>query len=118
MGFRTTIILNNDFMHEIQTAPNFGQLVYEAGVNFYVKEDGGSIGRFGEVVDVSHADTTKLGILGPKGAFSFQTLSTSYWNASDPELGLLREAADKLGYRLVKKPESKVPFEPLTSKLK
>lgn len=103
MGFRTTIILNNDFIHEIKDMPNFGQLVYDAGCSFHVKEESGSIGNFGEVVDVSHADTVKLGILGPKGTFSFQTLSTSYWSTQDAELSLLREAADKLGYRLVKK---------------
>lgn len=102
MGFRTTIILNNDHLELLRTDPGVGNRIYDAACGFGFSNDG-DFGNLGQVVEQHHADVVVLGILGAKGTMSFKELSYTYWRDTNPELTLLKEAADKLGYRLIKK---------------
>lgn len=103
MGFRTTIILNNDHLDLLKTDPDIGNKIYQAACGFNFFHDG-NIGNLGQVVDVSHADVARVGILCPNGTFSFAEMASSTnWQDDNIQLNLLKEAADKLGYRLVKK---------------
>ena len=106
MGFRTTVVFNNDHLELLIQDPNIGRRIYQA-VTGYGYDHDGSLQQLGEVVEQAHADHTKLIILGKGGSFSADVLANSHWNAPDIEMTLLKEAADRLGYKLTKKPIKK-----------
>ncbi len=64
--------------------------------------------RYGRVVQCAHADTQTLSVFD---GYHMQSILHSFWRADESEdakhIRLLKEAADKLGYKLVKKPDPK-----------
>ncbi len=104
MGFRTLIEINNDNMELLTQDPQVGGKIKQASLDFYCGVGDGEIGNLGQVLDVSHTGITKLMVISP---FDTETLATASWNADNVKFELLSEAADKLGYRLVKKPTPK-----------
>jgi hypothetical protein len=104
MGFRTTIILNNDLLEDLVTKPNIGKDIHDAVLRFGYGEPGNvSFGPLGDVVEQSHADFSKLAIIGAGGSFDIDVLAVSCWNDKEAQLDMLKIAADKLGYKLIKK---------------
>lgn len=102
MGYRTVVMLSNDYAHEWENDPKLGKKIALAmnGV-----DDKRRVGAYGLVAECVHADTQTLAVLD--GYTKFNPLAYKGWttNEADEEtaLHLLKDAADTLGYRLVKK---------------
>lgn len=108
MGFRTTVILYNDRCHEWAADPQLGQKISRA-MNYANSADTDDLRnadlQYGRVVECAHADTQTLAVLD---SYNLTPIARSHWGpnetAEQRDLRLLKEAADRLGYRLVKKP--------------
>lgn len=103
MGFRTVICLFNDQMHEWSKDPNLGSLIAAASVELPTDGRHPRISNYGCILEVTHADTQRLAVLD---SYSMKTLALGHWATGGLEkqrdLALLKNAAEKLGYKLVK----------------
>ena len=95
MGFRTVVILNNDSNWDQD--PNLGRKIQRAMHERQIFDHG-------RVVECAHTDTQTIGIID---SIDFTPLAYDSWNRDETKgevnIKMLREAADKLGYRLVRK---------------
>lgn len=107
MGFRTIVVLNNDRANEWANDPTLGQQIQGAmnhamGVKYDPRQ--ALEGGYGNVASCQHADVQMLVAVNH---FSVEKLATTHWHSGqkpdEVSLNLLREAAEKLGYKLVKK---------------
>lgn len=98
MGFRTVVIISNDRAHEI-TDPVLKDAVYGA----WSKKDHHFEGPY-RIVEQCHADQATLMKISTLGA---EPLAHGNWNEADLDVTLLKRAAAKLGYSLVKKRKPK-----------
>lgn len=92
MGYRTVVILDNDFGSTWCNDSNLGQkIAYD------------NLGTLGNVVEVVHADTQSL-VLVDSFNYKVLTRSRGFSNENDNEvcINLLKEAAEKFGFKLVK----------------
>lgn len=98
MGFRTVVMLCNDFANEWENDANLGKKIARAMNNSLPIEN------YGKVVECIHGDTQTLAVLD--GYTMFSPVAVRGWSRGDIEneitLKLLKQAADVLGYRLVK----------------
>lgn len=107
MGYNTTIVIMNDALREIREDQNFGQKVADA-VSLVsrgepVDVSAGNHGNAATVIETHHADTMKLIAVG--GNFGYDMGCVGF---NDPTpVDILRDLADRLGYRLVKKAGTK-----------
>lgn len=94
MGFNTAMIVRNDFLNEIQKDANFGAKVYAAivGRDFHS-------GSF-EVLPSCHADYMQVVLVGGNSIRRFEAYTGTYASTDEQ---VLRNLADAIGYRLVKK---------------
>lgn len=110
MGYRTVIMLSNDMAHHWVSDPQLGQLIRQATrQGSYAEQAAGRLssgrGCYGRVVQCVHADEQTLAVLDayqgftPLAAMDGRVASA----AAAQQLQLLKEAADALGYRLVRK---------------
>lgn len=99
MGFRTVVVLFNDQASEWKTDQALGENIYQAMHDSKDRQL-----SYGRVVECVHADTQTLGILHD---YQFTPLAHTHWHrqqtANDRAIELLKQAADSLGYCLVKK---------------
>jgi hypothetical protein len=101
-------MLNNDVAHQWEKDAELGQKISRAMnyANDKDRKDMATIGGYGTVVECVHADCQTLAILD--GYTMFKHIDSQPWarGASDDEavVRLLKSAAKKLGYRLVKQP--------------
>lgn len=107
MGFRTIVVLNNDFAHDWSKDKELGAMIGQSMNHAMGTPDERARldnPNYGRVWACQHADTQMVGVVSH---FSFQPLAYSHWSsgqkAEDLHLQLLKDAAEKLGYRLVKK---------------
>ena len=95
MGFRTVVILSNDSNWDQD--PDLGRKIQRA---MHLRQTF----DHGRVVECTHADTQTIGIID---SLDFTPLAYDSWNRDETKgevnIKMLREAADKLGYRLVRK---------------
>jgi hypothetical protein len=100
MGFRTVVILNNDLAHEWQKDPELGRKIFNSTLSPLYHRF-----TYGNVVECIHADTQTIGIID---SLDFTPLAYDSWTRNETpqevELKMIKAAAEKLGYRLVKKP--------------
>ncbi len=109
MGYRTVVVFNNDQTSEWENDPELGRKIAQ---DMHKRDDGRStplniIG--GEVLECVHADTQTLAILD---GYSGRVVVRTHWfrgqTQEGQELTLLKELAEKHGYRIAKKPAKKV----------
>ena len=106
MGFRTTVILYNDQCHEWQHDPKLGEKIANAMSSAMYGEQRNRDAEFGygRVIECAHADTQLIGVLD---SYHFKPLGFGNWRPNEPDaerdLRMVKEAAARLGYRLVKK---------------
>jgi hypothetical protein len=124
MGYRTVVILENDRSNEWMYDPELGRKIHHAASFAFsgaihhaasfafsgASADYDSNRRigYGTVVECAHADVQSMIVLN---GYNADPVSSSIWRPNDNlramKLRLLKEAAEKLGYRLIKKPEGK-----------
>lgn len=110
MGFRTVVVLNNDQASEWEKDPELGRKIFlAASMQQFGHEDGTDLARrtlpYGQAIEQVHADTQTVAFLDGYGG---KAVAWSHWYRSQTEeqknLEMLKALADKLGYRVVKKP--------------
>lgn len=107
MGYRTVVMLDNDWCDKWSKDPELGAKISQA-MNFVHRPDherGQVMGQYGRVVECVHADTQTLVRLDHYQGFDVlaQTWRSFGPSTDEDTLEMLKNAADKLGYRLVKK---------------
>lgn len=108
MGFRTVVMLSNDMAHQWTVDKNLGEKISLAMnyANDNRRSDMALVSGYGRVVECCHADNQTLAMLD--GYTSFKHVDSQPWTprgeGDEAIVRLLKSAANKLGYRLVKKP--------------
>lgn len=115
MGYDATIVINMDAVDQIKQDHKFGEKVYEACCQVSAsgkKQIGISSGCYSSAavaVDCHHMDWHQVMIIGGRGAIVCN--AGTHWKQDetddDVQIRALKDWADKLGYRLSKKPKSK-----------
>ena len=104
MGYRTVVMLSNDQANEWMNDKELGRKIANAS-HEPMRGKRGDIG-YGCVVECVHADTETLAFLD--SCTGFEPLAHGFWSRDESTheavLKLLKDAADKLGYSLRKKP--------------
>ena len=104
MGFRTVVMLSNDHTQEWSNDLLLGRKISQA-MNYTFGDQDSCIANYGRVVECVHADTQTLAMLD--GYTAFRPLAHTGWraglNTDEAAVAALKDAADKLGYRLVRK---------------
>jgi hypothetical protein len=97
MGFRTVVVVSNDRLDEITD-----QVLKDAILGWWGTSDASRRYMQGpyRVVEQVHCDHASLLAVNHLDA---KELGSSYWDNKDLELDLIKDAAERLGYRLVKK---------------
>lgn len=102
MGFRTVVVLFNDQASDWMNDPELGKKISMASNGFGHRNDGDI--HYGRVVECCHADQITLGMFD---SYNFKPMGYGMWSRDETDeetqLRMLKEAADKLGYRLTKK---------------
>lgn len=103
MGWISTIVLQNDFLHEVGNDLTFGRRVESAVLSLHGgRENEKRIGHYGEAVETHHNDGIIPVLVGHGQG---RALSVSVpWDSTDPELDLLKKLAEKRGFTLRKRP--------------
>ena len=109
MGHRTVVTLNNDLAHEWEYDTELGKKIFHSAASIGWGDTESHFRLpYGQIIEQVHADTQTLVVLDGYGG---EAIAHTNWyrnqSADDRNLNLLREMADKMGYRLVKKSESK-----------
>jgi hypothetical protein len=109
MGFNTTVIVMNDAVDQIANDPTFGKKLAQAIMGMFgdrrpIDVSAGNHLNAATVIESHHADNTALVAVG--GNFATALLQTCGYRHHEVQgqEQLLRELADKLGYRISKKP--------------
>ena len=112
MGFRTVVMLNNDRSDEWSKDPLLGEKIHRAMYYCNKGDDrygafSSDIGGYGRVVECVHADVQTLVKL--EHYSSFEPVARGHWypDQKDAKLELLKNAAEEMGFRLVKKTAKK-----------
>ena len=111
MGYNTVLFFCNDSMNEIKKHPEefFNEILKgtsHCGTEPYEFGLGCSNGF--AVVSCQHADLTTVIAAGGNYASILGTTWGSSHHEADSQVRILKELADKLGYRMTKKPKSKL----------
>ena len=106
MGYNTTVVVMNDCLRDIENDPAFGKKLTSAiGQLSYAGPSDVSAGgcvNAATVLETHHADGTALVAVG--GNYG-RVLGTFYpYGTEEEDVRLLKALADKLGYRVSKKP--------------
>lgn len=109
MGFQTTMVVLNDALHEIRDDKDFGEKVYDAALKIShsitpIDIHANMHANAASVIESHHADEAVMLVASGNTMVNMGSVGT--WASTDP-VNYLKKAADKMGYRLVKKPESK-----------
>lgn len=101
MGFRTALVLSNDYAHEWENDPELGRKIWLAA-----STSGRIDFQYGHIIEQVHADTQTLAVLDGYGG---KAVAHTHWNRGQTDeirnLALLKDLADKMGYRISKKPK-------------
>lgn len=107
MGFRTVVVLNNDLSQEWENDPELGKKIWQGSWHLG-RADASDRFQYGQVIEQVHADTQTLAVLDGYGG---KPVAYTHWNREQTDevrnLALLKELADKMGYRISKKPKKK-----------
>lgn len=104
MGYRTVVMLSNEYAHEWVNDPNLGKKIAYAMNSSPARER--SVGNYGTVVECVHANVQSLAVLDGYTVFDRVSVKTCTRGEVEQErnLKLLKEFAKSMGYRLSKIP--------------
>jgi len=114
MGFNTTIVIHNDALGELKENPDIGKRLFHKILQAGTGRKENEVPRWqrsfgpGFVVETHHADDTALIAVGGNDA-TILHMSRHSHHTEEHQIELLREWADRLGYRISKKPGKKAP---------
>lgn len=100
MGWISTIVVLNDYLHEIGREPRFGKMVEDAVLSLSIKQPQ-DIGHYATAIETHHNDGI-IPVLVGHGKGSALDVAVA-WHSEDPELDLLKRLAEKRGFNLHKK---------------
>lgn len=107
MGYNTSVIILNDALGSIEKDTEFGKKVCDAVCRLSGKGDidisSGCNVNAATVIETHHADFTTLLAFGGNCVSVLGSIYDYKHNEAEVQVRLLQEAADKLGYKLVKK---------------
>jgi len=109
MGYNSTVIIMNDCLNEIRKDQRFGEKVSDAilklntTLNKGIDISSGYCCNAATVVDCHHADNTSLIAVGGNCASVIPYVGGSAHHTIESQERILREWADRMGFRLVKK---------------
>ena len=110
MGYYSIVLIQNDFLHEIEEDPRFGEKVSSAISQHFVEP--GRAGQRFRVLAVDHADVQQTIVVGGYQGIVLGTDNTGgvLPKEDDPHTieRWLKKLADKFGYRLSNKPAKAV----------
>lgn len=112
MGYQTGVMLLNDHLDGLKTDVGFGPRLYDAILESSrpeYREKGKSLplgycGNGAMVLSSQHADQVQMIAVGGNYMKRLGVLWGAWPNMQEPEK-LLKELADQMGYRLVRKPQ-------------
>lgn len=104
MGYRTIIALNNDRSSDWNYDPELGQKIMRIAV--FGEDRASESERIGlTLVECNHSDTQSLIVAD---GYTAKAVGFGHWHRGQTEeqrnLELLKDLADRLGYRVAKKP--------------
>lgn len=104
MGDRTVVVLNNDLAHEWENDPLLGKKI-SRHVSLKFGERPGDRFQYGDLIEKEHANCQTVAFIdGYRG----KAMAYSHWFRGQTEeqrnIQMLKALADKLGYRVSKKP--------------
>lgn len=103
MGFRTVVVLSNDYVHEWGHDPYLGSKIFLAAGTRDLAA-GQNFSPYGEIVEQVHADTQTVAFLDGCGG---EAMVREHWRCNEDDgaknLRLLKALADKLGYSVRRK---------------
>lgn len=112
MGFNTTLVLMNDALYNIKNDPEFGVRLADAVNENYGERGYKDVAAQGfvnavTVIETHHADRLMPVLVG--GNHGFVVGASLPWNtkAEEMDFSLLKVLAERLGYRISKKPVKK-----------
>jgi hypothetical protein len=111
VGHRTVVVLNNDQSHEWENDPELGKKIFHGAAVLNWDEAIPEL-RFpyGQIIEQVHADTQTLAVLdGCTG----KAVAYTHWNRGQTDevrnLALLKNLAERMGYRVTKRPQFNKP---------
>ena len=114
MGYNSTIVVMNDALHAIAEDKEFGKKLEEAILSKHrvakpdvtaVSKRGGIHVNAATIIDCQHADTTQVIAVGWNSGNVLDHVNINYHDdGMTPDEKILRSLADKLGFRVSKKP--------------
>lgn len=103
MGWNSTLVIMNDGLHVIKDDKDFGTKVYNAVNQLNISKIPIDAGPYARAIEQHRADGTALIAVGGNTGVS---LGEFYPYGSEAfEVRMLKALADKLGYRVSKKPK-------------
>ena len=108
MGFNSVLVILNDELSEIERDTQFGKKVAEAIAEVYgEKEPQRMRGYSSAAVSSQHADYTQVVCVGGNLGSQLGIAFTRLHHEEEGKIKVLKDIADKFGYRLVKKSKKK-----------
>lgn len=108
MGFRTVVILNNDRADEWENDPLLGKKIAHDMNYVHDRDRATDLEGYGRVIECAHADNQTLMLID---SLRGDAVAHSFWSRTEtPEqmkVKMLRDMADRLGYTIVKRRETK-----------
>ncbi len=108
MGFRTVVVFNNDQASTWENDPELGKKIAR-DIHRWHKDISTPLEMIGgKVLECVHADTQTLAVLD---GYSGEAVAHRMWyhnqTKAERNIALLKELAENMGYRLVKKSKGK-----------
>lgn len=114
MGFNTTVIVMNDALHSIENDTEFGKKLATAILMFRPSQGRQDVSSGGHcnaasVIETHHANDTAVVAVGGNYGTVLGTHSDWVHHTPESKEEILRDLAEQMGYRLVKKAKKGEP---------
>jgi hypothetical protein len=114
MGFNSTVVVMNDALGDIEKDPEFGKKLSDAILHLSVDRSpqdvsAGCSVNAATVIETHHADQTSLIAVGGNYGTELCGVYNYRHHEEKVQVMILEALADKLGYKIIKKPKKRKP---------